>query len=207
MACYREIILAYKKKAKVLWKASPRFFVGLIVLSLIVGVGLPYVVIVYGDFLDTLVGARGVEIFTTDARQTGQQLLMAVGMTTVGMAFLLRLQGVARRWTFVLVEFLVVLGLILVALPVAIARIPLQVVAVLFSRAYRLGRWRWLVSLFVLFAFTIHAPAVVGATVYRELTVGEGMMFLLADMCLMIWSLVRIEMFGKNANDAQERAS
>ena len=188
----------YKKNAKMLFNASPRFFVGLVVLSLIVGVGLPYLVIVYGDFLDTLVGARGIEIFTTDARETGRRLLMTLGVVAIAIALLSRLQGEARRWTVALVEVIVVFGWLLIALPVAVIRVPLQIAVVLLSRAYHLGRWYWVLSVVILLAFIINAPAVVSATVYRELTVGEGMMFLLADVFLTLWSLIRVETYARH---------
>lgn len=182
---------------KMLFSASPKFFAGLVGVAMVTGVGVPYTLIVLGDLIDALVGARGIGILTSDT--TDRAILMLVFiLLLVGAAMIFHaLRGGARRWCLQLTEFIGVIVLLVVALPVALIRLPLQILVTLVASVYKLGRWRWLIMTIILLAFLINAPVVLEAVVYKEIRIGQFIMFIGTDMLLTLWSLLKLSPYAR----------
>ncbi|MBT4857268.1 hypothetical protein HON52_03720 [Candidatus Uhrbacteria bacterium] len=190
---------------EMLWGASVKFFLGLVAVSVIVGVGVPYTIIVFGGLIDALVGARGIGTVTGDAISSGRTLMIMVVILVVGALALHSLQGRAKRWCLQIAELIGVTLLFITALPAAMIRLPLQVIITLLSRIYYVGRWRILLIVIVILAFLMNAPDVLDATVHQDITLGSFMIFMGADALLTFWSLFKMSPYTRKRKLQNEK--
>ncbi len=201
----QEIIVAAKRygqglssTGRMLFKASPKFFFGLVATAVAVGVGLPYALIVFGELIDAIVGARGIGVLTSDTTDRAAMMLFLILLLVGGVMMLHALRGGAKRWCLQLTELIGVIVLLVVALPAALVRLPLQIIVTLIASVYKLGRWRWLIMTIILLAFLTNAPVVLEATVFQEIRTGQFVMFMTADIILTLWSLLKLSPYARH---------